>query len=289
MTALWAEALPVKMQKEFRFKLSGGRLLVLRKGEAWEDAFMDSLLTTLVNKDLSGFERVQGSTGSRLWRASCSGQSYFIKFFNPRGFRDRLLWRKSRSHRAMLAECMLAEKGFSRPALVAQGDIVSAFRVLDNFIITRWVEGSFNTYAYMRTFFASPLSAEKIREKRLFIKYFGSLIGKMHQKGVFHGDLRPGNILFRPQDGRDPETCFIDNERTMLFEKGIPSRLRRKNLIQLNMIVMPPVTFTDRIRFFDAYLSENPGLIPERREWIRNIFVKTKKRLRKKIPGVWGD
>ncbi len=104
----------------------------------------------------------------------------------------------------------------------------------------------------------------------------------MHKADIFHGDLRPGNILIEVLDD-DFHFYFIDNERTRYFHDEIPSRLREKNLVQINTILMSQITFTDRLIFFKAYLDENPELKPVARKLIRKIFRKTKKKFRRKI------
>jgi len=106
----------------------------------------------------------------------------------------------------------------------------------------------------------------------------------MHRQGIFQGDLRERNILVRPGD---PSTIFfLDNERTRRFRR-LPPRRRLKNLVQMNMNPSPVLTRTDRLRVFGAYLQQNPELLPERKQWVRRIEEKTRRRLRRK--GRLGD
>ncbi len=125
-------------------------------------------------------------------------------------------------------------------------------------------------------------------KKRTFIQTIGQLIGRLHKQGIFHGDMRPGNILVK-RSPKELLSYFIDNERNRYFPKGIPQRLREKNLIQINMTVLPAITFPDRLRFFKAYLNENPELKPYAKDLTRKIFLRTRERLQKRIPGIWGN
>ena len=60
---------------------------------------------------------------------------------------------------------------------------------------------------------------------------------------------------------------------------------RLKNLIQLNMVRLPHISSTDRLRFLTAYLQENPELMPHKKELISAIVRMTKKRQQPKLPG----
>jgi len=110
------------------------------------------------------------------------------------------------------------------------------------------------------------------------IRKIGRLIGRLHRTGIVHGDLRPGNILVQ-HSGGEPVFYFIDNARNRFFKKSMPDRLRLKNLVQMNMLLMPHITHSNRLRFFRAYLLENPGLVPHERKWIHIISLKTRKRM----------
>jgi tRNA A-37 threonylcarbamoyl transferase component Bud32 len=266
-------------------RLKNGRRLIWIKKNGSDCIYLDTLISLLHNEKAVNTVQVQSSNNSMAWKASLSGGPIFIKFFTIRGFRDKLFFRKSRARRAMEGNIMLSENGFLSPDLIAAGEIKKGYFISGGFLITEWIEGSLDVYKYFKTFFTSATS-EKLLKKRNLIKIAGQLIGKMHKTGIFHGDLRPGNILIK-DDEHSPLFYFIDNERTKYFHKGIPSRLREKNLAQINTMVMPQITFTDRMIFFKAYLDENPELKPAAAELARKIFKKTKKKLQRKIPFVW--
>ncbi|MEW6584033.1 MAG: lipopolysaccharide kinase InaA family protein [Nitrospirota bacterium] len=226
------------------------------------------------------------SKNAFVWKVEAEAV-IFIKFFFARGVRDMLFFRKSRARRAAEGSLLLIKNGFLAPALLAQGDILKGLLVTGSFLITRAVEQCLDTYAYLETFCMPPLSGKDIEAKRNFIAAAGRLIGRLHRTGIVHGDLRPGNILIRRSED-DLEFYFIDNERNRYFRRGVPARLREKNLVQINMILTPAITFTDRMRFFRAYLEENPEIGPHAGKWIRNVFARTKKRLQKRTSGIWG-
>jgi len=102
----------------------------------------------------------------------------------------------------------------------------------------------------------------------------------MHAAGIFHGDLRLGNILAK-EENNGWHFFLIDNERTRKFRR-LPSRLRLKNLVQVNMLNSDGITKTDRMRFFKAYFKENPLMTYKRKRWVERIIEKTDRRFEKK-------
>ncbi len=101
----------------------------------------------------------------------------------------------------------------------------------------------------------------------------------MHAKGIFHGDLRLGNILARQE-----KTCwrffFLDNERTKKFD-SLPFKLRVKNLVQVNMVPKVCVSNTDRMRFFREYCAENKISKRQSKPLTEKVVEKTNWRLNK--------
>lgn len=232
---------------------------------------------------------VASSAYARAWKATLPPESgappgagvLFIKVFLPRGIRDRIFFRSSRSLRAMMGNEVLRRHGFHAPATIAQGDIRKGFRTISSFLITEWVEGV-GVYPFLRTRFGSAWDARALRARRDFIRAFGSLVGRLHQSGIFHGDLRGGNVLIT-QGNDAPRFILIDNERTRHFPGGIPMRLRLKNVVQTRVIVMPDLTTTDRMRFLRAYLNHNPQLEPNVRKLLGEVHRLTQHKLGQKV------
>jgi tRNA A-37 threonylcarbamoyl transferase component Bud32 len=185
------------------------------------------------------------------------------------------LFRRSRARRAMRAGLMLAENGFESPPVIAIGRRKFAFFTTRSFMVTLEVENTRSVYQIVRQ------ARHRSREKRSFARALGRTVGRMHAEGIFHGDLRPGNVLARKErDGW--RIFFLDNERTKRFRR-LPKRLRLKNLVQINMFEPGEVSNTDRMRFFKEYWAENKKDEATRTALIKKVLEKTRRRLRKEV------
>ncbi len=189
------------------------------------------------------------------------------------------LFRPSRARRALKAAFMLAENGFESPAIVAMGQCRFIFFTTRNFVATLEVESARSVYQNVVDN-QSSLNTGQFQMKRSLAGAFGRTVGRMHAGGIFHGDLRLGNVLAREeQDGW--RFFFLDNERTKRFRR-LPARLRLKNLVQINMFEPWAASNTDRMRFFKEYWAENKKSKVEKAALIKKVLKKTNRRLRKK-------
>lgn len=219
---------------------------------------------------------------SRVYRFSAKfdnvDRGLYFKQYLRRTIWDpfKYLVRGSRAKRAFKATLMIAENGFEAPAVVAMGECRSGIFLTENFLVTLEVENAKQIYQVIPEGLKT-LTKEQLQSKRDLILTFGRTVGRMHAKGVFHGDLKTVNVLAR-QEKTGWRFCFIDNERTRKF-LTLPRRLRLKNLVQLNMCQSACLTNSDRMRFFKAYLSENPGIRDNWKRWARKIVARTNRRL----------
>lgn len=184
-----------------------------------------------------------------------------------------------RAKRAFKASLVLEKSGLETPVVVAMGECKFSFLERENFLLTVEAEDAEQIHQFLPGSMEN-LTTEQLQDKRELIRAFGRTVGRMHAKGISHGDLRLGNVLARRKISG---WCFffIDNERTKKFRR-LPARLRLKNLVQANMLRTDTLTGTDRMRFFTAYLRENPSIAPAKREWAQKIVTKTDHRLEKK-------
>jgi len=180
----------------------------------------------------------------------------------------------SPARQAFNAELMLEENGFDVADMVAMGECHAGFIKTKSFLATLGIENAKSVRKHI-------LETREIQlaDWRKFIRDFGQTIGRMHARGIFHGDLRLGNILARRDDNLW-RFFFIDNERTRKFGK-LPFTYRLKNLVQLNMGPYGIMSGTDRMRFFTAYLSENRMSKKTAKILLRATLRKTARRLDK--------
>ncbi len=273
----------VSKQTPVVIELNDGKKLRLIKGPRWDDAYLRAFVLPFLNgEEPLHAERVRSSKHACVWKLKAEKEPLSAKFFYARGVRDKLVLRTSRAKRALTGNMILMQHGFLVPAIVAQGDVIQGLNVVENFFVTQWLEGCPDIETHMKNQFRPLIVGEALRMKRNLIRYLGATIGKMHRTGIFHGDLRPGNILVKGT-GAKPDLYFIDNERTKYFRRAIPDYFRRKNLVQLNMIGLSSITAGDRLRFMMSYITENPDLKSRASIWMRSVHLKTRKRYEKRL------
>ncbi|MCJ8331452.1 MAG: lipopolysaccharide kinase InaA family protein, partial [Lentisphaeria bacterium] len=169
----------------------------------------------------------------------------YLKIFHANKLRHQLAYflGHSRAKKAAAGSAMLMNAGIKAPAIteIKDGCCIAS-------IVMDAVEG-IGVYDYVMWLTQEKKENAESQKKALF-SALGELIAKMHQRGIFHGDLRPNNLLLASENGK--VTCtLIDNDRTRkAFRKG---RESIRNLMQLMMIRNDYISDEIRGYFFEAY------------------------------------
>ena len=239
-------------------------------------------LTEYINNIRGPFTPIAASKFARVFHCKVNFDSHLQDlFFKQYLYRSPIdfikhIFRPSRAKRAVDAAIMLAQHGLSTPEIVAVGHLKLAGLSIKTFVITKTVKDAKNLYDCLEDAFQSPPS-----QRHKFISQIGKTIGKMHNAGIFHGDLRPGNVMAKMQ-GDKWKFYFLDNERTKKF-KNLPEKLRIKNLVQINMIPSKQLTYTDRMRFYKSYKNTHTVPITNQKQLAIQTTKKTASRLAKKL------
>lgn len=269
-------------------KISGHNCTLLINKD-FRNAELEEALTAGEKKLRERYELspVASSDYSRVYRFTTRfGNIERCVYFKQYLYRSALdfikhLLRPSRAMRAFNATMMLEKNGFEAPTVVAMGECKFSFLESENFLLTVEIKEAKPIHKFIPDNL-EDFTKEHLHNLRELIRTFGRTVGKLHAAGIFHGDLRLGNVLVRRQkDGW--HVFFIDNERTRKFRR-LPSRLRLKNLVQVNMLIPGSVTKTDRMRFFKSYSQENIDICDINKKLANKVDTKTRERLRTKLP-----
>ena len=273
-----------KGEGEFAEIRRGDWIILFRK-DFGKDAITDLISAATGPADNQrDFTQVPSSDYTLVFRFNCSVEGktrvFYLKRYRSRSMFDRLkhVFRPSRAKRAFEASRMLKCNGFDCPAVVGLFERRQGLFLTDNLLLTEEAGGCMSLCDYL-TGLAGPVTGEALLEKRRLISLFGKTVGRMHAKGIFHGDLRLGNILVR-KDDKGWRFFLIDNERTRKFCR-LPARLRLKNLVQVNM-GRQGISNSDRMRFFRAYVDANIFAQGRRKKWARKVACRTRRRLLRK-------
>lgn len=104
-------------------------------------------------------------------------------------------------------------------------------------------------------FVASPCM--KGREGRRFVEEFARTLARMHELGVFHRDLKAGNIMVVDR-GDAHSVLFLDLE-DVRFQKRVTARQVALNLAQLDASIPDCVGWFSRLRFLCMYAKGSIG------------------------------
>jgi len=106
----------------------------------------------------------------------------------------------------------------------------------------------------------SPL--RQARWRRQLAVCLGELFARLHEYGVIHNDLHPGNLLLDLSDEHHPRVLLIDLHNIQF--RGVPLSwpVSRANLVLLNRWFQLRACRTDRLRFWRAYCQGRRSWAP---------------------------
>ncbi len=267
-------------------KIRGGNYTLYIHRNFRNDAFERALLDSERGlRERYHLTTIQSSKFARVYKLTVSfdgvDKGVYFKQYLRRSIWDFIkdFVRASRAKRAFKATEMLGENGFDTPTIIAMGEFRYGLCHTTNFLVTLEIGDAKRIYQFIPDRLQN-LTKQRLQDKRELIRAFGRTVGRMHAAGLFHGDLRLGNILVRQEKNRW-RFFFLDNERTRKFYR-LPMRLRLKNLVQINMFPPAAMSDTDRMRFFREYWAQNEKAGAKKVELIEKVLKKTHRRLSKK-------
>jgi hypothetical protein len=203
---------------------------------------------------------------------------YYLKIYSPPKGAARIkdVMRRSKALRALKQTDALLRLGFHAPPVVAAGEERAGGFLRGAFLLMREIEGQ-PLIQVLRERFVPPLAAAEIGLKRRWLSRLAAEIRRMHASGFVHGDLVPSNVFvgFNPEG--EAIFYFMDHDRTRRYPRRLPHRLWRRNLVQLNRIVLPGVSLQDRMRFARVYFDK-ARWGPSERRLIRWLERRTRRR-----------
>ncbi len=203
---------------------------------------------------------------------------YYLKIYSPPKGAARIkdVMRRSKAMRALKQTDALSRLGFHVPPVVAAGEERASGFLRNAFLLMREIEGQ-PLIQVLRERFVPPLETPEITRKRRWLSRLAAEIRRMHVNGFVHGDLVPSNVFVGFDADEDAIFYFMDHDRTRRYPRRLPQWLWRRNLVQLNRIVLPGVSLQDRMRFARVYFDK-ARWGPRERRLIRWLERKTRRR-----------
>ncbi len=174
-----------------------------------------------------------------------------------------LLFRRGRAPEAWYRGHALLARGIptARPLVVYQPAGARLFR--EGFLLTEWLTGAQDMHLYGWDLATRDLR-ERTRRARSAAAVLGRLVGRLHDQGFVHRDLKGNNLLLRDQ-GEEVEAFLIDLDG-LRQRRHVPFAACTKGLTRLAVSaeMHPWLSRTDRLRFLRAYLRQ---MAENRRTW----------------------
>lgn len=125
--------------------------------------------------------------------------------------------------------------------------------------------------------FSHANAALQVTLRQSLAKALGRFLARLHQAGVEHGDLHPGNVLVRWHGACESELFLIDLHLVELGQ-ALDWSAAHANLLLLNRWFIQKAGRGDRLRFWHAYVDgrdDLPDLRKELAERARELEAKT--------------
>ncbi len=136
---------------------------------------------------------------------------------------------------------------------VADPVAVIVFRNRESMLITRDL-----VQPDLDRFLASGFSRLPLPERRSLAEAFGTFVGTLHAKGIYHADLKACNIKVCT----NPVQFFLLDTDRVEHKRALSRKKRLKNLVQINTSIPLQVSRTARMAFLSAYSAitgDDPG------------------------------
>jgi tRNA A-37 threonylcarbamoyl transferase component Bud32 len=185
------------------------------------------------------------------------------------GGRMKECFRREKGLKAWVAATGMRARGMMGLELLAFAKQKGWLRAREGFLVMEALENGQEMDRYLVKGF------DDFNRKRRFIQTFARWLSQLHEKGIYHQDMKTCNIWVSEKGG-DWGYTLLDLEDVVLDETVDEKRLFR-TCLQLNTSIPGRITRTDRLRFLRHYLTCRSVPL-EKRDWVKRMAEETRKR-----------
>ncbi len=178
----------------------------------------------------------------------------------------KYMFRTSRALKSWKAAHALMVRGIDTPLPLAIVERRCGPLKLKSYLITRWHPNARELNTYVQT-----MTDTAPKTRTAFLAALAGVILNMHERGIYHADLKSNNILVEEREDGGWRFYIIDLDRVR-FDHAVPFEKRVNNLAQINASVADCMTVRDRLKFFRIYAA-GCGVYTDRKKYYRRIIA----------------
>lgn len=129
----------------------------------------------------------------------------------------------------------------------------------DSFLITLCLDDTEPVNTFLESTLATFAPRRQVVVRQRMADKLGELLARLHDAGIVHQDLHPGNLLVR-LDANDQPWLFLIDLHAVRLGRPLCWCASRDNLVILNRWFVLRASRSDRLRCWRAYCRARPGI-----------------------------
>jgi len=228
-----------------------------------------------------------------VYRVTAGEREFYVKHFRCHTIWDRArhFFRHSQARREWQRAESVARRGVTTIRPIAWQEQKGTGPVGESFLVTEAIAGACTLDEYYRQRLPELPRKEKPAIRRRLLVAFAQFMAKVHQNGICHGDLHPGNIIIsldghRPlvEPGTQRYRLHLIDVTNVRFTRALTWPRVLAGLAVLNAAWKDDLSNADRNRFWKAYIAACPELkTPHLHQVIDQLQQRTEAHYRRRL------
>lgn len=220
---------------------------------------------------------------------SFSGKTYsiYIKRYNSFSLRYRLgsLLRRSGALRSLRGAEILSAAGIATAVPVAGVEDRRYGMLRRSFFVSEEIVGAKTADSYWLNDLQTRRGREGYRLRRGYLAALGAVFRSLHDRQIYHDDLKDANIMAVAGGSDKPVNFFLLDLEGVRHCARLSERRRVKNLVQLHRTLGKHLTRSQRLAFLKTYMSTSYDDRVLKRELVARVLRRAERVARRKSRG----
>jgi len=207
----------------------------------------------------------------------------YVKQHNALSFWHRLtsLFCASAALRSLSGAATLLREGYATARPIAAVEHRRRGVLIRSFLSCRGSNGSKNDRRHWCEDLLSLKGTDGHLKRRAVLRTLARLFKSLHEKRIYHNDLKASNILARDKGPATKEMYSLIDLQGVRKCFYLSKRRRIKNLAQINRTLGNHLTTTEKLSFIKAYIGDEISDRRYARHLIRSILKETSRQIMK--------